>query len=212
MEVDLRFRHPFSLIIAGPSKAGKTQFSCRLLENIDEMVTVKPEVIYFCYTEMQPAYERIARIPNVQMTEGAPDLATLKSDSRKKLILLDDMMQESSKDNTLTTLFTRSSHHWDMSCIFLTQNIFYKNSRDSRLSAQYIVLFKNPADRLTVQTLGRQMFPNKGKFMVDAFADATKQPYGYLMLDLTQTTPDELRVRTNIFPGETTTVYLPYKK
>jgi hypothetical protein len=68
---------------------------------------------------------------------------------------------------------------------------------------------KNTRDRAQIGHLGRQMFPNRSQTLVQAYEDATREPYGYLMLDFTHDVPDLLRMRTNIFPGETTTVYVP---
>jgi hypothetical protein len=70
-------------------------------------------------------------------------------------------------------------------------------------------LFKNPRDVTQVATLGRQMYPNNSKFLVEAFNDATKKPYGYLLLDLRADTLENYRVRTNIFAGERQYVYIP---
>ena len=77
------------------------------------------------------------------------------------------------------------------------------------LNSHYIVLFKNPRDMAQITYLSRQMYSGKKNFLTDAFQDATSHPYGYLFLDLKADTDDELRVRTNIFPGETTFVYCP---
>ena len=60
-----------------------------------------------------------------------------------------------------------------------------------------------------VQHLGAQMYPKNSKFLVEAFEDATKIPYGYLLLDLRQDTPEDMRVRTTIFPEEQEVVYAP---
>lgn len=97
--------------------------------------------------------------------------------------------------------------------LFLTQNFFSqgKGRRDCSLNTHYIVLFKNPRDKQQIHCLSRQVFPENPRFITEAFADATSTPYGYLLLDLTQTIPEQLRVRTNIFPGDNqnTTVYVP---
>jgi hypothetical protein len=72
----------------------------------------------------------------------------------------------------------------------------------------YLVLFKNPRDTSQIAHLGRQMFPERVKYFREAFADATSQPYGYLLVDLKTTTPHVLRLRTDIFPDERTMVYV----
>ena len=51
-------------------------------------------------------------------------------------------------------------------------------------------------------TLARQMYPGRGKFVQEAFKDATAVPYGYLLVDLKQDTPEDMRLRTAIFPDD----------
>ena len=53
------------------------------------------------------------------------------------------------------------------------------------------------------------MYPSKPKFMIDAFADATSEPYTYLMVDLRADTPDDQRLRSGIFPDEPNWAYVP---
>ena len=49
--------------------------------------------------------------------------------------------------------------------------------------------------------LARQMYPGRVKFVQEAFKDATSVPYGYLLGDLKQDTPEDMRLRTAIFPA-----------
>jgi hypothetical protein len=46
------------------------------------------------------------------------------------------------------------------------------------------------------------MYPGKSKFVLEAFEDATKEPYGYLLIDLKPETDEKYRIRTNIFPDD----------
>jgi hypothetical protein len=39
-------------------------------------------------------------------------------------------------------------------------------------------------------------------FFLEAFARATARPHGYMVIDMKQNTPDILRLRTCIFPGD----------
>ena len=52
------------------------------------------------------------------------------------------------------------------------------------LNAHYIVLFKNPRDASQFANLARQMYPKQWQFAVEAYKDATREPYSYLLLDL----------------------------
>ena len=71
-----------------------------------------------------------------------------------------------------------------------------------------MIVFKNPRDSLGISTLARQMYPHCTNFLLQSFQDATKRPYGYLLLDLYQLTPENMRLRTNILPGEKQIVYV----
>ena len=51
--------------------------------------------------------------------------------------------------------------------------------------------------------LAGQVYPEDSMGMYNAYQDATQELHGYLLLDLTQSTNDGLRVRTNIFPNDT---------
>ena len=54
-----------------------------------------------------------------------------------------------------------------------------------------------------------QVYPEDSLGLYNAYLNATPEPYGYLLLDVTQNTIDGLRFRTNIFPNDKTplTVY-----
>ena len=204
----LQLKHSFSIMVAGPSKRGKTLFVKRLLQNLQEMITPSPEIVYWCYGEYQEAYIELE--PFVQLHEGLPDLTIFKKNKEKaQLLILDDLMADCGKNDKLTTLFTKGSHHWNLSIVHLVQNLFFDGLRNARINSQYLVLMKNPSDQSQVATLARQMFPKRHQFLIEAYQDATSQPHGYLFIDLHQNTVDHLRFRTCIFPGETGIVYVP---
>ena len=116
------------------------------------------------------------------------------------LLIIDDLMNE--VDESVANLFTKGSHHRNVSVVFLVQNLFHKNShvRTISLNSHYMVLFKNPRDASQFSNLARQMYPNKSAFAVEAYKDATRQPYSYLFVDLRPEQDEDLRLRTNIFP------------
>ena len=67
------------------------------------------------------------------------------------------------------------------------------------INSQYMVLFKNPRDQVEPAILVRQMYPNNSKRFMNKYTEATKRPYGYLFIDLKQNTPEEERLKTDIF-------------
>ena len=71
------------------------------------------------------------------------------------------------------------------------------------LNCHFIVLFKNPRDKTQPRIIARQMFPERSlKQFAIMFDKVTERPHGYLLIDLRQDTPSEIRLRTNIFPDE----------
>ena len=98
-------------------------------------------------------------------------------------------------------LFCNLSHHENASIIFLTQNLFYqdKTFRTMSLNSHYLVLMKNDRDKQQVTILAKQYRPGNNRYITEAYADATKKPYSYLLIDFKPDTEPEIRLRTNIF-------------
>lgn len=204
LEALVPFRHPFTCIVCGPSGSGKTMFTTRLVLHAKEMITPPPETVTWCYGEWQEAY---TTLQGVEFIEGLPDVDAFDS-SKRRLLIIDDMMSE--KDERISKIFTKKSHHRNLSVVYIVQNLFSKSkeNRTININSQYMVLFKNPRDASTVTHLARQMYPGNVQYMQEAFSDSTSKPYGYLLVDLKQDTPEHMRLRTNIFPGQFQDVYI----
>ncbi|XP_054721362.1 uncharacterized protein F54H12.2-like [Uloborus diversus] len=147
-------------------------------------------------------------LKDVEFHEGLPPNINRISNS---LIVIDDLMNELSCDDRLSCLFTKGSHHRNVSVIFIVQNMFHKGKemRNISLNAHYIFLFKNPRDRSQIAHLGRQLYPNKSKFFQEVYEDATSRPFSYLLIDLKPDTDESLRLRTGLIPGDKYCVYQP---
>jgi len=204
--MSLTWKHPFTCLVSGPTGCGKTQFTIKLLKFAREIVEPAPEKIIWCYGVYQEAFEELSG--HAEFHEGLPQIETFDG-KQKTLLILDDLMHET--DDRVTKIFTKISHHMDVSVMYLTQNIFFggKQNRTIGLNAHYLVLFRNPRDATQVAHLARQMYPGKSKFLVEAFKDATSEPFSYLLMDLKPDTEEKLRVRANVFPGEESCVYVP---
>lgn len=199
-------------MICGPTGCGKTWFVKKFLKFISRMTSEPFERIIFYYSEWQPAYTEYGA--SIEFHEGLPQNADYANDRRAKLIIIDDLMREAS-NNSVVDLFTKGSHHKNLSVIFITQNLFHQGhgQRDISLNANYIVIFKNPRDRAQIQHLARQVYPEDPRFVQEAYHDAASKPHGYLLLDLKQSTPDNCKFRTCIFPDDPHNfVYVPLKK
>ena len=119
-------------------------------------------------------------------------------------MVIDDQMADAGNDNRIVNLFTRGSHHRNLSVIYIVQNLFHqgKGSRSISLNSHYLVLFKNPRDKLQILTLAKQMYPRNTDSFINHYEEAVQRPFGYLLVDLKTTTPDNCRLRKNVLPDE----------
>ena len=119
-------------------------------------------------------------MPNVEFVVGLPDQKQCDG-TRRSLVIIDDLMNETNR--SVTNLFTKGSHHRNLSVIHIVQNLFSRNKdhRTISLNAHCLVIFKNPCDNSQILHLAKQTYRSRPKVLQEAFLDATsKKPYGYL--------------------------------
>lgn len=192
---------PFTMMVSGPSGCGKTTFVNSLLQNI------KPfNKILWCNAEENAIPINLRS--NVEIFNGVPDNFDNTEDNT--LIVLDDLMMEAYNKN-VCELFIKGSHHKNLSVILINQNVFHQGKfcRDISLNCKYLVIFKNPRDKSQILPLARQIFPENISELIRVYKEVTLEPFQYLFLDLTQTTDDLLRFRTNIFNKNYMICYCP---
>lgn len=208
----MQFCHPATAMLVGPSSSGKTTFLVRFLTHLSEMIDQEIEEIIWCYGIKQDFHKDIkTKFPKIKFIEGFPDYNTFDA-SKTRICVIDDLMSET-KGNIVSDLFSKVSHHSNTSVFYIVQNLFPKNKeqRDISLNSKYFIIFKNPRDNKQVGMLGIQM--GKHDLITQAYKHATSEPYGYLLIDVTQGANDLLRVRSKIFPDdEENVVYLPESK
>lgn len=200
-----KLQHPFTMIIAGPTGCGKSFFVRDLIKYKNDMFSTTPDKIVWFYGIHQSLYDEI---PNVIFVEG---LSSKYQEhlGNNTLFIIDDLMSECGSDKRLTNLFTRGSHHLNLSVIFITQNFFHKGKeiREITLNSHYILLCKSRRDVSQIMHLGRQLFPKHVKYFQEVYEDATKKPFSYLFIDLKSDTPEEIRLRAQILPNQTQYIY-----
>ena len=210
------FQHPMTMNVCGPTCSGKTTWLKQLLLNADKMIQPRPHNIFWFYKRWQPIYTELRKkLNNIKFIQGIPP--TLKNakffDERfPTLFIFDDLMRDATRNSDICELYTEGSHHRNLSVICLLQNIYHhgRENRTMSLNTQYLVLFKNPRDQLQVMTLSRQMFPHRSYQFMDQFNRATTKPYGYLVIDLKQNTPDYQRIRTDVFINNNESMSTPH--
>ena len=181
-------------MIAGMTGSGKTACVRSLLQQASKTIYPPPERIVCCYSQWQPVYtQMLVAMSHIEFVKRIP--TALEHDSyfdvnKRNLIVFDDQMIDASKDKRIVNLFTLGSHHRNLSVIYIVQNLFHqgKGNRSISLNSHYLVLFKNPRDKLQILTLAKQMYPGQTDFFLNQYEEAVKRPSGYLLLDLKTTT------------------------
>jgi GTPase SAR1 family protein len=108
----MTWKHPFTCTIAGPSSSGKTSFVLKFIKHA--IIVPPPTSILWCYGTFQEIFNTI---DNVEFHEGIPEVSQLK---KGLLLILDDLMHEA--DDRVNKIFTKHSHHMDVSVMFLTHD------------------------------------------------------------------------------------------
>ena len=152
----------------------------------------------YCYGEYQQLFRKY---PLVTFHQGLPNIEDFDG-SEPVLLVIHDLMNEA--DESVANLFTKGSHHRNVSVIFLVQNLFHKNRhvRTISLNSHYIVLFKNLRDASQFASLARQTYPHKSAFAIEAYKDATREPYGLPKVPKLRppsSTSDRNRTKTSVY-------------
>ena len=102
--------------------------------------------------------------------------------------MLDDLLEERANEKPVLDLFSKQSHHRNISVIFLCQDLFRPNKFAKTISrnAHYIVAL--------------QAFPSDWSHVMNIVRECTQRPFGYLMLDLHPASDDRYRLFTNVLP------------
>ena len=212
----LPFKPCSSICISGTTGSGKTFWTYKVLQKSHAMfVEDPPHTILYCYGTWQNLFEKMEEdIPNITFHKGLPPRDLLKeisSNQRHNLIVIDDLAHELVRNQDMEVLFTQGCHHDKFSVIYITQNLYQKgqNARTIALNTWYTVVFRNLRDASQINSLGRQMFPGRPAILREAYEDATKMPFGYLVIDNSPQSNVKYRLRTKIFPNEDPLVYVP---
>ena len=117
-----------TIMVNGSTQSGKTFFTKRLLENARGMFTVPPRRIVYAYYEYQPLFDIMKRtIPNIIFHQGLPDREDLENYSEgldHVILVLVDLMLKITQSEDCVQLFTVTSHHRNITVLFLTQNLY----------------------------------------------------------------------------------------
>ena len=100
----------------------------------------------------------------------------------------------------ISKLFTQGRHR-NASVILLLQNAFPKGKYNTSISrnAQYMALFRCPADRRQIGILADRIFDKNKPAFMEIYNDITSKPYSYVVVDNKAETPARRQVIADIF-------------
>jgi hypothetical protein len=202
----LKMENPFGMLVCGPTSSGKTTFIINMLKN-PGIFENRFHKILWCNKEKNAIPKNLYGL-NIDYIHEIPENFE-NPNGKPMLIILDDMMTDAAANLKICELFTKGSHHRNLSIILITQNIFHqgKYCRDISLNAKYIVVFKNPRDKTQFNHLARQIYPENTLALQRLYKEITQAPHSYLFIDLSQGINESLRFRTDIFNKDFSTIF-----
>ena len=215
---DVRLIDNFKIMLLGPARSGKTVLSSQFIKYIKDIARKPPQNIIYVYHSWQELYDEPHMQKQVsyflqddQHLPGKIDKLTAdnKDEGQRSLLVLDDMMYSKNMAYFMQ-LFTVQARHNDISVLFLCQMMFGGGKLGEALrtistNSDYLVLHKSGRNADQVGTLLRQISPFNWRTIVRIFVEQiiNGSEHAYLMLDMTPSCPNHLRLRSHLFdkPG-----------
>ena len=201
---DVRLKENFKLFISGPSRCGKTFFVADLLQNIQTFAKQPPSLVIYIYKVWQSKFDEMNNVVHIFLEDQKDIVDKIKeyATGAPILIVFDDMINSSSLSE-LAPLFTVDARHMNMSLVFLTQRMFVNDEYFRQISqnCDYFIIFKNPRNSSEIRTLAQQITPGS-LHLINMYIEATKEPFSYLFINLTQECPPEIKYLSQFFMRE----------
>ena len=229
-----QFIHPFKMVLAGSSGSGKTTFCSQLLLRMRDLISVEFEYIVIfigtkksenkivqLLTRVYPEKIRVVEIKSLYpdktfVSKFATDFPKFLIPGKIGCVIFDDLMVELAESEILVPLFTKISAHREISCIHITQNIFYKGGGKRAgdnvtiyRNTNYLVLFNNKMDNHVFEVVARRLKTGSYKYVSSMF-ETIADEHRYILIDGQLSTPSELKYRTDIFGMAKG--YIPYQR
>ena len=98
----------------------------------------------------------------IKFHERVPDVSHLQKwfTAKGGILVLDDLMAEDGNEKEVMDLFTKHSHHQNITFLYLCQDMFPpgKYAKTITRNSHYIVAFKNPRDQLSMRNILLQAY------------------------------------------------------
>ena len=197
---DISIRWPFKWCLVGSSGSGKTFFALNIVNNSHRIFDDPPTKIVIIYKEFQDIYDEFNHaIPTDLFKDNDIDLEELTNSNTENLLVICDDLYFSKKLEEIAEYFMVKGRHRNVSWLVLTQSIFNQPAlKNISRNSSHITLFKSV--RLNeAHIFFSQLRPKSSAVLQNIYKKATENSYSYLDIDLSQTCPDTLRYKTNLF-------------
>ena len=200
---DIRFCVNFKIFACGPSRCGKTCFIIDIIQNLQNIAKAPPNKILYVYKVWQQKFDELQESGLVDhFVQDQNDLVRkLKklSNNESSLIVFDDLINSSNLQQ-IANLFVVDGRHSNFSLIFLSQRMFVNNESFRQISnnCDYFAVFKNPRNSSEVRVLAQQLTPGSLE-LIDIYSNATKDPFSYLFINLTQECDERVKYLSHLF-------------
>ena len=202
---DIRWRHPSTIIIGGPSASGKTELTNSILTNRNYLFNPVPQKTILYFREWQSIYDNWKKMGFIdEFYDSFPEEDEFRDrldlDGTGTVVVFDDFFLHVEKNKTFfDNLFCINSHHLKISVILIVHNLFAKSLRTLSLNCHRFFLTQSLRDKGQLQALARQAFPGKSEFVIQAFDDSMAARYGHICLDFSPECNSSVRVTSNWF-------------
>ena len=109
-------------MVVGPTGCGKTVLVFKML--LDSVFLPAPTRVMYLYGAWQNRFAEVeASEPRFEFVEGIPVFVNLPHGGAHTVMVIDDLMEEVRKSKTAMDIFTKHSHHRNMTVLFLVQKL-----------------------------------------------------------------------------------------
>lgn len=219
--INLHFKHPARILVCGPSNSGKTTLVQNIIQQWDTFFHHPVTRVVWYYAVYQPGYAKLAAM-GVELREGLPesiedDFPTVVPSDETQIVVLDDFMKEAAKSEKVLNLFTKDSHHKNITAFMMVQNLYHqgKHSVDIARNVSVAIFIVEMRNIMVIQRFLQSSY-NKHQvreIMTWLRRETHGKPYSNFMIDFDMSTNDEHRLRLNIIPdperGVFTRIFIP---
>ena len=113
----MSFQTPARIVVSGPTESGKSTLILEILKDREHMFSTKFKEIHYCMPKMifdlkEKFSEKLEAIcPEIKIIEGLPNIAELAEENSHRLIILDDLSEESTSHHLFKKMLNVFSHH-----------------------------------------------------------------------------------------------------